>query len=200
MPMNPLKAAQSRERLYKLDLVSFPSLREIYEQERFLFLKENEGIREYVYRDSKNKKTIGIGFNMDRPEARQEWEAVFKGCPSFEETYTGLRRLNEEEIKRLFERTIQTRHQELTLLYKEVWDKLKPNEQLAIEDAYFNGPALVGKKTQFFKEIHQYGRTSDPLFLERAAHQLLYYSNPAGHAGIKNRRQIQAIMLGGLEI
>jgi GH24 family phage-related lysozyme (muramidase) len=103
-----------------------------------------EGVRDKVYRDTRGKITIGVGFNMDRDEARMEWNEIFGRAVSFDDVYKGDRKLTIEEIERM---------------YRGVCNKLRSNEKITIISLYFNGKSLVGKKTNFYK----YDRIIDKL-------------------------------------
>lgn len=48
----------------------------IGEQSAFDLVKSAEGVRRCTYTDTTGHKTIGIGYNLDQPGARQELENV----------------------------------------------------------------------------------------------------------------------------
>lgn len=210
------RAAQIRDEIHNLDLNN-PEHMKIYEARLYEFIKTNEGKHKKVYTDSKNKRTIGIGFNMDRDEARDEWDNVFHGTVSFDDAREGRIKLTDEQIDALFPCCLETRRKELRIIYGRAWKngQIKPNERMAIEDAYFVGPALVGSKTKFYKNIKDYVKTSDLAYLKKAHREIKERSNPIAdkiedtpearekealrRKGIQNRRDVQAKMLASYE-
>ena len=63
-------------------------------------LTKAEGIRPQSYTDTTGHKTIGIGFNMDTPNARKVWQQAEISTP-FGKAYDGQASLSKEEINRL---------------------------------------------------------------------------------------------------
>jgi lysozyme len=64
--------------------------------------KEEEGFRTRVYRDTVGKRTIGIGFNMDAPGARDRW--VKAGVKTdFNDALNGRKTITKQEAEALFE-------------------------------------------------------------------------------------------------
>jgi hypothetical protein len=199
MALKLSQIAEMRDRLHKLNLKASPQWRELYKALQLKFMIGNEKLSRAAYPDHKQNITVGIGFNMDRREAREEWEALFKGRVSFHDVYHQKISLTEKEVSLLFEACMETRLLELKRVYGASWDGLKPNEQMAIEDAYFNGAKLVGGGTHFLKNIKLYAHTSDPLYLEKAVIELRDRSNmekdPKKWQGVQNRRHAQVEML-----
>ena len=71
-------------------------------KEYFAMMVENEGYKPKVYKDSKGKRTIGIGFNLEEPMNRKilkeegmDINEIFKG-----------KELSDSEIKRLYNRSL----------------------------------------------------------------------------------------------
>lgn len=201
-------ASDARDRIHNLDM-SLEAHREKYNQiaEEFIMQNEivytndgkplfNEQVRRGEYDNAKPPRfTIGIGFNMDRIEARQEWNEVFNGEINFDKTKMRKTRLTNDQIMKLFRYIRQTRLSEIKKIYKEHWHKLKPNEMLAIEDAYFNSPKLVKGSTNFAANIKLYVETSNTEYLKRAIYEIKEKSGSSGSEGVKNRRNTQAEML-----
>lgn len=67
------------------------------------YLAKHEGREDRVYIDTEGHPTIGIGFNLDRPDARRTLTAL--GL-DFEQVRAGRQTLTGSQIDRLFERTI----------------------------------------------------------------------------------------------
>jgi len=83
-------AAEYRDRLHNLDLRNKDHL-QFYQQQLLRFLVGNEARYKYAYDDKDPKKrpikkgvkvegniTIGIGFNMSRGEAKEEWNRALR--------------------------------------------------------------------------------------------------------------------------
>jgi lysozyme len=67
-------------------------------------LIEHEGYRNSVYRDTKNKPTIGIGFNLTRQDAHSRLEKV---GAQYDLVIAGKQKLTDEQIRILFERDVK---------------------------------------------------------------------------------------------
>jgi hypothetical protein len=165
-----------------------------------------------AYLDTANKITVGVGFNMSDPSAPKEWDKAFGGAISFDAVKNGTRILDKEEVYQLFQYSLTSRREELKTHFGDDWEKLKPNEKLAIEDMYFNTPSIVTKykkgekltETEFSKNIKAYCATSDLRDLEKAVKEVRDNSNKRNELGIKppgieNRRKLEAMMLSSHE-
>lgn len=175
-----------------------PPAQRTYEDIRYRFISYYEGVKAKAYKDITGNVTIGIGFNMDRAQAPIEWSKVFNTSVHFYDAYNKKIQLSARQVSQLFDYTVKLRAQELQLIYKSIWAKLAPNERLAVEDLYFNGPILVrgGKNpSKFWLYMHRYIESNSLAFLENAVEEVLYHSNPSKHSGINKRRQAQALML-----
>jgi len=71
---------------------------ELYEQ-----IALHEGVEPSVYKDTKGKRTIGIGFNLDEPSNRKKAEAVGLNV---QDMLSG-RTLSDKEIKMLYNESIK---------------------------------------------------------------------------------------------
>ena len=196
---NNRNAKRIRDATHNLD----PSDRETYERYRREFFEDSEGKADGVYFDTneiKPRRTVGVGFNMDQPGAVQQWNEAFKNpdgsiAVSFDEVYCGKRKLKDKEIDRLFDYSVRIREKELTRSYsRNTWNKLKPNERLAIESIYFNRPKLVRGGSDIQDFMRDYLRTSDVVYLKRAMAKIL-----ANLDGLGDRRHAEAAMLSSHE-
>ena len=143
-----------RDQLHNLDLRD-PDSFNLYRQYRQKFVTAGEGSVACVYDDANSteqpsadklqgNRTVGVGFNMDRPEARDEWDDCFRGKVDFDQVRGGQRRLTIAQINQLLEYCLDRRANELQDFYgEELWLKLRANERLAIEDAFFCNPGFV---------------------------------------------------------
>lgn len=218
-----------REEIQDLDLNN-PDDLEIYREKRREYISVNEEGKRHkdgrtgVYDDStgkplepgqkpKGNATVGIGYNMDRRGARDEWGDAFKSLPEeqrpdFDKVKQGKEKLNQGQIDTLFEHGVSEREKQLENIYGDTWDKLEPNERLAIEDLYYNGGGgLVGKKrngedTNFKKNIDEYVKAKERGDTEAANKPLddaiwetRKNSNAEKLRGIQNRRNSESEML-----
>ncbi len=166
-----------RDCLYHLDLQSQQSF---YKDVRFLFASHQEHAG--VYAKARAVKghgagvglhdhmVVGVGFDMDAPEALHEWEQVLGDSTSFRDVYEGRVGLSQQEIRLLFDEKAHGRQVFLSQsLYGDCWQHLRANERLAIEEAFFQGgEGLVGSKTRFYRCMHRYGTSGHLGELEHA--------------------------------
>tara|TARA_R100001129_G_C5305043_1_gene243558 strand:- start:581 stop:1111 length:531 start_codon:yes stop_codon:yes gene_type:complete len=72
---------------------------ELYEQ-----IALHESIEPSVYKDTKGKRTIGIGFNLDEPSNRKKAEALGLNV---QDMLSGKKTLSDKEIKLLYNESIK---------------------------------------------------------------------------------------------
>ena len=206
-------AYKVRDTVHNLDLADKESYDMFREHSRRFFAKL-EGYYLEAYDDSVNPKnkanlmrnviasgeettgnvTVGIGFNMDsggKQKGRGEWDKVLS--TSFDAVYHGKTKLKPEEVDRLFFHSIDIRIKRLQDEYKGSWDKLRPNEQMAILSAYFNGPGTVQSGTKFHKHITAYVATGDTEYLRKAYNELRHNTNKEGDK--QERRNAESTLL-----
>jgi hypothetical protein len=191
-------AKDLRDRLHNLD-PSDPEHQRIYEDTLEKITLANEThvdektgkakINNEVYPDNANppRKTIGIGFNMDRgkkeeskktEESQKEWKAAFGDAVSFWNAYNGKIKITDEQAWHLFRTGIKIRRAELIDCFKEEnWKRLKGNERAALEDAYYNGPGLLTiihkkqrKPNKCLTAMQNYVQTGDVKYIHEARH------------------------------
>lgn len=169
-----------------------------YTTRRYEFLAESEGVRYRAYDDATGQpldadnpgakeglSTIGIGFNMDRPEARAIYRRA-TGRNNFDAVRSGRAKITEEDAKRLFEITIQDAEDFVRNRFQGV--QLTEHQRLALVSLAFNNPALIGPNlTSMVRE----GRWNE------ARDEILYRSNRAQNRGIATRRFREAMMFVG---
>lgn len=181
-----------RNTLYRLDLAISTHLKK-YEELLFLFIKNNEGERFYVYQDIKGNRTISVGYNMDALGAKEIWQQIFANQLSFDQVYSGKLAITAEQSRKLYEHKIRFNRKELEVMYGNFWHQFKANERLMVEDLYWNGGnRLVGKATRFFRCITQYLATKELGLLVEALTEIKERSNKEKIKGIQNRRNIQS--------
>jgi len=69
-------------------------------------LMVHEGARRQVYLDTTGHKTVGVGFNMDKPDAMVIFEKL--EIPGFQSVYSGQRLLNLKEIHALLDYEVES--------------------------------------------------------------------------------------------
>lgn len=69
-------------------------------------------------RDTEGNLTVGLGFNMDRKEAREEWEQCFGEANSFDEVFLSKKVMTSEEAVHLFRHGIAIRRKELKSFFQ----------------------------------------------------------------------------------
>jgi GH24 family phage-related lysozyme (muramidase) len=176
---------------------------EQYKQIRYEFVKSVEGYSENSYKDTVDKMTVGIGFNMDAASARTAWQSVFgANGPNFDSVYNQNISLNDSEIKQLFDNSVITRENEIfsNSQYGDIKNDISYNQRLVIESMWYNSPGLVKNPTTFHMELHNYIETGNETYLTKARNQILDYSNNKSDNGIAHRRLKEAAIFKGERI
>jgi hypothetical protein len=201
--MSIVATQRLRKRLQNLDIEQDVSDRQVYLECRARYIKAGEGVRHYVYDDISGKsgaegsgqRTVGVGFNMSRPTARQEWDKIFEKTIDFEAVWCGKRALSSVEVDALLTGCLQQREQELRQCYGQDWQRFPANQRLALEDLWFCTPKLANQNSRVWQYLKAYGQTYDQIMLMRAVAEVRHRSNPTGHPGIQSRRESQATLL-----
>jgi hypothetical protein len=97
------------------------------------FIKKHEGVRAKVYKDTLGIPTIGVGFNLLRPDARQI-------CSDFGIDYdiilSGQAILTMKQIDDLLDKDIKACVDDLKVLFSD-WDSRPENFKLVLTDMRF---------------------------------------------------------------
>lgn len=197
-PLSVSETAALRDQLYRLH----PENRAFYEETRLFYITQSEGVCPCAYDDGKGFTTVGIGFNMDLPDARAAWQSVFGRSLCFDTVYQGRGTLAKKEMTALLHHGLICREEQLREIYKDIWGFLRPNERLAIESAYFNAPRTVNGSTRFWGHLHRYIQKKEIDGLKQAVIELKDFSNPEPanvRQGIQNRRNSEAEMLASFK-
>lgn len=168
-----------------------------YSHQRYNFVKAEEGSRSLVYDDATGKApaptgktgnlTVGIGFNMDRKDARQVMsKALGFDDAQFDAVYSGQKGLDEGQIRNLFEHTIN--EAESVVRTKLAGVDLSTPQRLALVSMAFNNPSLIGAK---ITEALKSGDT------EGAINEILYNSGTKKNKALAGRRYREAAMMTG---
>lgn len=115
----------------------------------FTLLKQHEGYKKTVYRDTRGKPTIGVGFNLSRQDAPKIIASI---GADYDKIIHGAQELTDDQIMKLFQINIRTAYNDAKLFLPQ-FDGLPKNVKLAILDMSFNlGYPGLSK----FKNTRQY--------------------------------------------
>lgn len=183
-----------RNVVHNLDLNNKKDM-QTYENERLRWFEEMEERKCTSYWDSNNvntrRRTVGIGFNMDA-NGKDDWNQAFPNNntrPNFDDIYSGKAKLTDIEINQLFDHSIKTREFRLKKQFGNDWEKLKPNERLAMEDKYFQSGSVNTLKN----DLKNYVNSDNEAYLVNAVSTLS--DNQRSVNGIQNRRNYGATLL-----
>jgi len=111
-------------------------------------ITQAEGERDKVYKDTVGKRTIGIGFNMDSPNARVVWKNA-NVKTNFDDALNGKAKITKDEIQSLLRTTYETAEKDARDLVPN-FDKHPESIQNALVEMSFQ----LGKPT-----LSQFKRT-----------------------------------------
>lgn len=98
------------------------------------FIIKNEGYKNRVYNDSRGIPTVGIGFNLLRPDARK---IIEENGLNYENVLKGDTILTDEQIKNIFISCIKIAYADVKK-YIPNYDSLPKNIKLGLIDLSFN--------------------------------------------------------------
>jgi GH24 family phage-related lysozyme (muramidase) len=169
-----------------------------YRQRRYEFLSREEGIRTRAYDDATGlpvaegekvmgNVTVGIGFNMDREDARDVFKAATGlNDEDFDAVYKGKQRLSQEHIRKLFDYTALEAEKIVENKFKD--SNISEHQRLALVSLAFNNPKLIGPNlTELIRKGDMAG----------ARDEILFASNAKKDRGIAGRRYREAAMFVG---
>lgn len=102
--------------------------------ELFELIKDHEGFRNFVYKDTVGKPTIGVGFNLTRPDARK---LITQVGADFNKIVTGKEALSDQQVKDLYDICIKIAIKDAQNFMPELVNQPK-NIKLAMVDMAFN--------------------------------------------------------------
>lgn len=168
-----------------------------YAGRRYDHMAKIEGVRRFAYDDATGRRvtdpaakkgyiTVGIGFNMDRPDARKVFKtATGMGDDGFNAVYSGKQALDDSQVRRLFDHTIQESE---NIVSKKFGNGLPEHRRMALVSMAFNGPALLGPNiTKMITGGDYHGATN----------AILYHSNARKNKGLAARRYQEAALFVG---
>lgn len=149
------------------------------------FLTEEEGVRTRSYDDTKGNRTVGIGFNLDRPGGREDFKkALGADDKFFDAVYQGTAQLTRAQVEALLDYDLPNLHSQL--MRDTGGRSLSDNQTVALMSLAFNF-GYQGAKKQGILDLVLQGRLNEAV--QRTA------SLPGG----KSRRIKEAKILGGLD-
>lgn len=169
-----------------------------YSERRWQFLSAEEGSRAVAYDDAtgrpikpgspaKGLTTIGVGFNMDRPDARKVMgEALGITGAQFDKLKAGEDALEPVEIRKLFEHTADEAEGLVNAKLKGI--PLREHQRLALTSLAFNSPKLLGPKITEAVSTRNWGG---------AVAEILDGSNAKNRKSVATRRWREASMFAG---
>lgn len=177
---------QARKGGSEYDTLSTPD-DDTYRQRRFDFISKEEGVVPQAYPDIKGIRTIGIGFNMDRPDAGMVLGKVLGlDAARYQKLRDGQDQLQPNEIRRLFDYNVQEAESIVNTKFKDV--NLTEHQRLALVSMAFNSPSLIGPK------ITAAIRNGDT---KSALQEILFNSNAEKNKGLAGRRYREAFAFAG---
>ena len=103
-------------------------------QELYELIKDHEGYRTRVYKDTVGKPTIGIGFNLTRPDARKLITSI---GANYNNILLGKEELTDKQIRDLYDICIRIAIKDAQTFMPSLINQPK-NIKLAIVDMAFN--------------------------------------------------------------
>lgn len=167
-----------------------------YSQRRWDFLSKEEAIRESAYDDATGKAvagsakgnvTVGVGFNMERPDAPSVFKKVLGFTQSqFDQLKAGKTGLSPTQIRKLFDYTADEAEARVARVFQGV--PLREHQRLALVSMAFNGPQTIGPR------LAAAVRSGDA---KAMITEVLHNSGAGSDPRLKGRRQREALMLMG---
>lgn len=133
-----------------LDPIDAP-VQNTYRQRRYDFLSSEEGVRNFAYDDktgqqivpgqsAKGNVTVGVGFNMDDPSAKQRFAAALPGV-DFDAVHNGQQQLTDPQVQRLFDANI--RDTEALINQQLAGRNIPEHQRIALVSLAFNNPSIA---------------------------------------------------------
>jgi GH24 family phage-related lysozyme (muramidase) len=160
-----------------------------YDSKRYDFIKGVEGEKLKSYTDTTGHRTVGVGFNMDAPGAKEKFNSTLGTDDQyFQDVYSGRQNITPEQSKQLFSTSVVDA--EGVVDRKLSGTSLSENERIAMVSMAYNNPSLIGS-----------GMTSAVQNGDKQAvvDEILYKSNGGNSKGIANRRYQEAALFAGSE-
>lgn len=148
-------------------------------------LVQSEDVRYSSYNDSKGFRTVGVGFNLDRPGGRDDFKrALGVDDAFFDSVYKGSQRLNDRQVQALLDYDLPKLHGQLM---KDTGGRNLPDNQTAALLSLAFNYGYAGMKKLGILDMVLNGRVGE------AANKTATLPGP------KSRRLAEAKLLGGLD-
>jgi len=108
-----------------------------YQNDLISYEKENEGSKNFRYRDTKGHWTIGIGFNLEQPLAKKCFLAAGISLEDFEQIKLGNKGITDKGMYEVFKQYEKEFHNELEKIIPN-YDSLPSQVQLVCFDLIYN--------------------------------------------------------------
>lgn len=120
-----------------------------FEDRLLNYIKKHEGVRPKAYKDSLGIPTVGVGFNLHRPDARD----IFKTLGiDYDAVLKGREVLTMDQVNKLLQDDLKVCIDDLKVLFKD-WDTRPDEFKLVLVDMRFQ---LGGKGLRNFKNTLKY--------------------------------------------
>lgn len=117
------------------------------------FTAQWEGKSAKVYTDTLGNRTIGVGFNLERNDARDKMKKI---GADFDKVIVGEEELSDDQINSLLGYDIEAAIGNAKRLVSN-FDKIQDNVKLIVVDMVFNlGPSRFGKFKKFIAAINSF--------------------------------------------
>ncbi|MGE0252720.1 MAG: hypothetical protein AB7G80_03195 [Dongiaceae bacterium] len=162
------------------------------------------------------KITIGVGFNMDAPDARKNFnQALGQKDPALFNAVRGGQALSAGQIGQLLEFSImkarnaacrqlgmhaqnkQGSEREWFLGGKKIFSRLNANQQCALISMAFNNPALIGPKLTGFICEGEFDKAANEIMSPALKNETQKSSKQRRLSGLDNRRLREAALFEG---
>ena len=152
-------------------------------------IAEFEGKNELkVYKDTRGIKTVGVGFNLEQPNARKIFEKYIpKSKVSFDDVVSGRKSLTRTQSMRLFQGTLNDKIKTTKRLFPS-YDKYPQAVKTALVNGVFRGEFKSTQKTVKYINSGQWGKVAKE-YLDRKDYR---NSRPGHNGGIKTRMDFNA--------
>lgn len=146
-----------------------------------------EGIKTSVYKDTRGIKTIGVGFNLEQPNAR---EIFLRNLPdvSFEDITSGKASLTKAQANTLFQETLNDKVQTTKRLFPN-YDSYPSDVKTALVNGVFRGEFTSSQRTVRYINNDEWDKVADE-YLDRADYRAS--KSGRGDGGIKKRMDYNA--------
>jgi len=137
------------EHYIQYDALKTKKVEDTFDSSNMRMTQDFEGWRPNIYRDTKKKRTVGWGFNIDEP-------SIAKLLPG--DVVSGKRPLTQEEAKPVFEKVYKEAQNVARRYAGKSFDSFPPDVQYALTDMAYN---LGETKLSGFHEMKKAVLSSD---------------------------------------